>query len=51
MAKCIYCDAETNLYINGKPVCLSCADALDAGRKPQGGEELERPKARIAPKQ
>ena len=31
MAKCVYCQTETILYVNGRPVCLSCSDDLDAG--------------------
>jgi hypothetical protein len=27
MASCYRCSAETQLYDNGMPVCLSCADA------------------------
>jgi hypothetical protein len=27
MAKCYKCGAETALYVNGKPMCLACADA------------------------
>ena len=34
MAKCIYCGAETQLYINDTPVCIACSDEIDAGRTP-----------------
>lgn len=38
MANCIYCQAETILYVNGRPICLSCSDDIDAGRKPPSRE-------------
>lgn len=38
MSKCSYCETETILYVNGRPVCLSCSDDLDAGRKPPSRE-------------
>jgi hypothetical protein len=30
MALCSRCKAETELYDNGVPICLSCANAKDA---------------------
>jgi len=32
MAKCVYCAEDTILYINGIPVCLTCAKVIDVGR-------------------
>jgi hypothetical protein len=26
MAKCIYCDSETSLFVNALPVCPACGD-------------------------
>lgn len=34
MDRCIYCGAETQLYDNGRPICLKCAADLEKGRKP-----------------
>jgi len=34
MAKCVYCEADTKLHINGVPVCKACSEDLEAGRKP-----------------
>ena len=34
MARCSYCAAETQLYVNGSPVCLACSGQGDAKRKP-----------------
>lgn len=35
---CIYCGAETKLYDNGRPVCVACADRLEAGKPPRKKE-------------
>jgi hypothetical protein len=32
MAKCVYCAEDTILYINGIPVCLTCAKVIDVGQ-------------------
>lgn len=48
MAQCIYCAADTRLYINDKPVCLDCAKDLEAGRKPSSRGENQ---GNQAPKQ
>lgn len=36
MAACAYCGAETELYVNGVPVCLKCSEERDnrASKKP-----------------
>jgi hypothetical protein len=34
MAKCTYCSKETQLYINGMPICPSCDADIEAGRTP-----------------
>ena len=39
MAECAYCKTETYLYDGGVPICLECADAREAKRKPP---EIER---------
>jgi hypothetical protein len=36
MAECVYCQAHTFLYHGGVPVCVKCADAHEAKRKPPG---------------
>jgi hypothetical protein len=38
MAECVYCQAVTFLYDGGVPVCIKCADAHEAKRKPPGIE-------------
>jgi len=34
MARCVHCNKDTSLYDGGVPICLECADARDANRKP-----------------
>src|SRR5260221_13154475 len=34
MAQCAYSKTETFFYDGGVPICLECADARDANRKP-----------------
>lgn len=34
MARCVYCAADTQLYVNGSPVCIACSEQNDAVRKP-----------------
>ena len=34
MAECAYCQAVTFLYYGGVPVCINCAEAHEAKRKP-----------------
>jgi hypothetical protein len=38
MAECVYCKTETELYENGRPLCISCAGAKDANSVPVSGE-------------
>ena len=33
IVKCYYCGAETELYLNGNPICLHCLDESER-RKP-----------------
>ncbi len=35
MARCVTCAAETELYVNGSPLCIACSDKNEAPtRKP-----------------
>jgi hypothetical protein len=34
MARCAYCGSETELFVNGTPVCVEC----DKARQPNRGE-------------
>jgi hypothetical protein len=34
MARCIYCQSDTCLYVNGTPICIASSDEIDAGRTP-----------------
>jgi hypothetical protein len=34
MGKCIYCGAETSLYQSEMPLCVNCAEAMDAKQTP-----------------
>jgi len=36
MARCSYCAAETQLYVNSSPVCVACSEQHDPVRKPPG---------------
>src|SRR5579862_4027167 len=38
MAACAYCGAETELYVNGVPICPKCSDEL-------GGKPAKKPPA------
>src|SRR5258708_4470889 len=38
MTPCGYCGAETQLFANGQPICLDCADDHCRGRKPSVNE-------------
>jgi len=31
---CVYCGADTQLYASGVPICVQCAEDLEAGRQP-----------------
>lgn len=35
MANCIYCGGETSLYPSGMPLCVQCAEAIDAKPPPK----------------
>jgi hypothetical protein len=37
-AFCIYCQAETSLFIGGRPVCLFCSELIDSGKSPRRKE-------------
>jgi hypothetical protein len=32
---CFYCNADTVLYINSKPLCFECVALIDAGKPPK----------------
>jgi len=38
MAECIYCKAETQLFVSSIPVCLKCSEERETQRKPPKGE-------------
>jgi len=42
VAQCAYCKKETLLYDGGVPICLECANARDAKRKPPETERQVR---------
>ena len=45
MAKCFRCQAETELYSNGVPVCVKCVDELEpTPQKPQAETRESQPK-------
>jgi hypothetical protein len=33
MMKCLKCGAETQMFDNGVPLCVACAEAVDSARK------------------
>jgi hypothetical protein len=39
MAKCAVCGAETELYVNGRPLCVTCDDKRD--QQKQSMEQAE----------
>ncbi len=44
MAKCFRCQAETELYTNGVPICLKCADESEPVRQkphPETGKQRQ----------
>jgi hypothetical protein len=48
MAKCVYCDANTEMYVLDSPVCVECSDLIEAGKPPQkkpGSEKLNKRRA------
>lgn len=38
MAECFQCKTETELYENGRPICIGCAGAKDGNPVPVSGE-------------
>ena len=40
MEKCSRCGANTGLYDNGVPICLTCAERVDAQREHPGGLDI-----------
>jgi hypothetical protein len=42
-AKCLYCGAETMLYVNGVPVCLACEKKASSATRSQVTEAGEEP--------
>jgi len=43
MAKCVFCGAETILFVSGEPVCVECDNKLEKRpeRKPPATEKPE----------
>jgi hypothetical protein len=37
MKECAFCNSETELYVNGTPTCIKCAEGREAGRDQLGG--------------
>ena len=43
MVKCVYCKEETELYQNGVPICLRCAEIqAELKRKPASSQGTTR---------
>jgi hypothetical protein len=40
MARCVYCGAETELFLNGIPTCIECDEAHEPKR--DGTHDLDR---------
>jgi hypothetical protein len=40
MAPCSLCRAETQLYVNGTPICLRCCDERDRKNEQTDSENL-----------
>jgi len=40
MAACAHCGAETELYENGVPICLKCADERQPKPKPPNSDQI-----------
>jgi hypothetical protein len=36
MERCAYCNAETQMYEHGTPICVACSEAREAKIKPLG---------------
>jgi hypothetical protein len=43
MAHCAFCKSETELYENGTPICVHCAEAREAGSVPRLGSDHSPP--------
>jgi hypothetical protein len=41
MAKCSKCEADTQLYENGNPICVSCSTEIDAARTQTARDKME----------
>ena len=39
MAQCAYCQAETEMYDGGVPICVVCSDTKEARSKPPATEQ------------
>ena len=42
MAHCAYCQAETELFDSGIPICIECSHAWQTQRKPPGDNQKVR---------
>jgi hypothetical protein len=43
MAVCVYCGGETELYVNGVPICLKCSDEREnrpSNKPPASGQSI-----------
>ena len=42
VSKCFYCGADTRLFDNDVPICIKCAEKVDAKRKENEKEESKK---------
>jgi hypothetical protein len=42
MARCVYCTAETEMYVSHVPICLNCSEQREEKRKPPSREQYIR---------
>jgi hypothetical protein len=42
MAQCVFCKTDTELYENGTPICIVCADAKAVNARPASAESQTR---------
>jgi hypothetical protein len=42
MSKCLNCGADTQLFDNGLPICIKCAEKVEAMRKVNEKEESKK---------
>ena len=42
MSKCFKCGADTELFDNGVPICIKCAEQVEAKRKENEKEESKK---------